>query len=155
MISSSIIPALPVIASIHTMHTPTKLSTCCILCIVCDSPQSQDAPTHAHLYTHIKYVTATSSNNLFHFAQLDIHFFFSYLLQQFIVPTVLIICNTLQHTIVTHTLHPASREAQNINVPTAAAAGKLLQSCSTLCDPIDGSPPGSPIPGILQARILE
>ena len=30
-----------------------------------------------------------------------------------------------------------------------------LQSCSTLCDPIDGSPPGSPIPGILQARILE
>ena len=32
---------------------------------------------------------------------------------------------------------------------------KLLQSCLTLCDPIDGSPPGSPIPGILQARILE
>ena len=37
----------------------------------------------------------------------------------------------------------------------AAAAAKLLQSCSTLCDPIDGSPPGSPIPGILQARTLE
>ena len=36
-----------------------------------------------------------------------------------------------------------------------AAAAKLLQSCSTLCDPIDGSPPGSPIPGILQARTLE
>ena len=34
----------------------------------------------------------------------------------------------------------------------AAAAAKLLQSCSTLCDPIDGSPPGSPVPGILQAR---
>ena len=34
----------------------------------------------------------------------------------------------------------------------AAAAAKLLQSCLTLCDPIDGSPPGSPIPGILQAR---
>ena len=32
---------------------------------------------------------------------------------------------------------------------------KLLQSCPTLCDPIDGSPPGSPIPGILQARTLE
>ena len=32
----------------------------------------------------------------------------------------------------------------------AAAAAKLLQSCLTLCDPIDGSPPGSPIPGILQ-----
>ena len=37
----------------------------------------------------------------------------------------------------------------------AAAAAKSLQSCSTLCDPIDGSPPGSPFPGILQARTLE
>ena len=37
----------------------------------------------------------------------------------------------------------------------AAAAAKLLQSCPTPCDPIDGSPPGSPIPGILQARTLE
>ena len=36
-----------------------------------------------------------------------------------------------------------------------AAAAKLLQSCPTLCDPIDGSPPGSPTPGILQARTLE
>ena len=37
----------------------------------------------------------------------------------------------------------------------AAAAAKLLQLCLTLCDPIDSSPSGSPIPGILQARILE
>jgi len=37
----------------------------------------------------------------------------------------------------------------------AAAATKSLQSCPTLCDPIDGSPPGSPVPGILQARTLE
>ena len=37
----------------------------------------------------------------------------------------------------------------------AAAAAKSLQSCQTLCDPIDGSPPGSSIPGILQARTLE
>ena len=36
-----------------------------------------------------------------------------------------------------------------------AAAAKLLQSCLTLCDPIDSSPPGSSVPGILQARILE
>ena len=35
------------------------------------------------------------------------------------------------------------------------AAAKSLQSCPTLCDPIDGSPPGSPVPGILQARTLE
>ena len=37
----------------------------------------------------------------------------------------------------------------------AVAAAKLLQSCPTLCDPIDGSPPGSPVPGIPQARTLE
>ena len=37
----------------------------------------------------------------------------------------------------------------------AAAAAKSLQSCPTLCDPIDGSPPGSPVPGILQAITLE
>ena len=39
--------------------------------------------------------------------------------------------------------------------PAAAAAAKSRQSCPTLCDPIDGSPPGSPVPGILQARTLE
>ena len=38
---------------------------------------------------------------------------------------------------------------------TATAAAKSLQSCPTLCNPIDGSPPGSPVPGILQARTLE
>ena len=38
---------------------------------------------------------------------------------------------------------------------TFAAVAKLLQSCPTLCDPIDSSPPGSPIPGILQARVVE
>ena len=40
-------------------------------------------------------------------------------------------------------------------ISMAAAAPKSLQSCPTLCDPIDGSPPGSPVPGILQARTLE
>ena len=42
-----------------------------------------------------------------------------------------------------------------IPAAAAAAAAKSLQSCLTLCDPIDSSPPGSPIPGILQARTLE
>ena len=40
-------------------------------------------------------------------------------------------------------------------IAAAAAAAKSLQSCPTLCDPIDGSPPGSSVPGVLQARILE
>jgi len=40
-----------------------------------------------------------------------------------------------------------------LTLPSAAA--KSFQSCPTLCDPTDGSPPGSPVPGILQARTLE
>ena len=43
----------------------------------------------------------------------------------------------------------------NFHRAAAAAAAKSLQSCSTLCDPVDGSPAGSPVPGILQARTLE
>ena len=43
----------------------------------------------------------------------------------------------------------------NTVVIISVAAAKLLQSCPTLHDPIDSSPPGSPIPGILQARTLE
>ena len=41
------------------------------------------------------------------------------------------------------------------HITQPAAAAKLFQSCPTLCDPIDSSPPGSPVPGILQARTLE
>ena len=41
------------------------------------------------------------------------------------------------------------------SIAAAAAAAKSLQSCPTLCNPIDGSPPGSSIPGIIQARTLE
>ena len=49
-----------------------------------------------------------------------------------------------------------STNRKNIDVAAAAAAAaKSLQSCPTLCDPIDGSPQGSPVPGILQARTLE
>ena len=44
---------------------------------------------------------------------------------------------------------------QNLYFLSHAAAAKSLQSCPTLCDPIDGSPPGSSIPGIFQARVLE
>ena len=44
---------------------------------------------------------------------------------------------------------------RNINNLRYADAAKSLQSCPTLCDPIDGSPPGSPVPRILQARTLE
>ena len=46
-------------------------------------------------------------------------------------------------------------EYDEVQVKCVAAAAKLLQSCTILCDPRDGSPPGSPIPGILQARTLK
>ena len=63
-------------------------------------------------------------------------------------------------------IKPASPELQVDSLPlsnrgspgggtAAAAAAKSLQLCLTLCDPTDGSPPGSPVPGILQARKLE
>ena len=48
-----------------------------------------------------------------------------------------------------------TRRYQLTDATAAAAAAKSLQSCLTLCDPIDGSPPGSAAPGILQARTLE
>ena len=52
---------------------------------------------------------------------------------------------------------PQSMGSQRVFIDVAvfAVAAKSLQSCPTLCDPIDGSPPGFPIPGILQARTLE
>ena len=54
------------------------------------------------------------------------------------------------------TLKPYSQKtSQSNHTRTTAAAAKLLQSCPTLCDPIDGSPPGSAVLGILQARTLE
>ena len=61
-------------------------------------------------------------------------------------------------------IHEKRRKAEDVccfdaltylSFPTPAAAAKSLQSCPTLCDPIDGSPPGSSAPGILQARTLE
>ena len=51
--------------------------------------------------------------------------------------------------------HPYMTTGKTMALTAAAAAAKSLQSCLTLCNPIDGSPLGSPIPGILQARTLE
>ena len=46
-------------------------------------------------------------------------------------------------------------ESMSLYIENTAATAKSLQSCPTLCDPVDGSPPGSPVPGILQATTLE
>ena len=51
--------------------------------------------------------------------------------------------------------HVIYSQSQGLLWECSAAAAKSLQSCPTLCNPIDGSPPGSPVPGILQARTLE
>ena len=52
-------------------------------------------------------------------------------------------------------MYKSSQAREKMLNITATAAAKSLQSCPTLCDPVDGSPPGSPVPGILQARTLE
>ena len=66
---------------------------------------------------------------------------------------------SLTHTSLCHwtllTKHEFKETASESFNMAAAAAAKSLQLCSTLCDPTDGSPPGFPIPGILQARTLE
>ena len=59
-----------------------------------------------------------------------------------------------------HTVTKSWTQVKQLSMHTgesyaAAAAARSLQSCPTLCDPIDGSPPGSPVPGILQARTLD
>ena len=59
----------------------------------------------------------------------------------------------LRHLVVRTPLAAPSKRFGNL--PAAAAAAKSLQSCPILCDPTDGSPSSSPVPGILQARILE
>ena len=59
----------------------------------------------------------------------------------------------LKYQNISKTLHKIGLK-KSVNLFNIFAA-KSLQSCSTLCDPIDGSPPGSPVPGILQARTLE
>ena len=66
----------------------------------------------------------------------------------------------IQHPFMIKTLQKMGIEGTYLNTVKAiydkpAAAAKSLQLCPTLCDPIDGSPPGSPIPRILQARTLE
>ena len=67
------------------------------------------------------------------------------------VTALLIIYNPIQNK----KLKKKKEKKVSVAAAVAAAAAKSLQSCPTLCDPRDGSPPGSPVPGILQARTLE
>ena len=65
-----------------------------------------------------------------------------------------ILHNVCFHVIL-HISHPLLPPPTSISLFSVSLAAKLLQLCPTLCDPIDSSPPGSPVPGILQARTLE
>ena len=67
----------------------------------------------------------------------------------YIFLTVLSGCNPFPFSL------DSGKEKMERSLSCAAAAAKSLQWCPTLCDPIDGSPPGSPVPGILQARTVE
>ena len=66
-----------------------------------------------------------------------------------------IIHKTEQSTAIFSDMDRPRERQRSYDTAYVAAAAKSLQSCLTLCDPIDGSPPGSPVPGILQARTLE
>ena len=57
--------------------------------------------------------------------------------------------------IISHYTHVSNQHNVHLKLAATATAAKSLQSCPTLCDPIDGSPPDSPVPGILQARTRE
>ena len=63
------------------------------------------------------------------------------------------VCHSARPTACPHLCQSVLNEG--MDEALTAAAAKSLQSCPTLCDPIDGSPPGSPVPGILQARTLD
>ena len=66
----------------------------------------------------------------------------------------MVVCSVVSSTLLPNGLPPARFPCPWGSLGKNAAA-KSLQSCPTLCDPIDGSPPGSLVPGILQARTLE
>ena len=63
--------------------------------------------------------------------------------------------NNLRYADDTTLMAESEEELKHLLMKVNAAAAKSLQSCPTLCDPVDCSPPGSPVPGILQARTLE
>ena len=64
-------------------------------------------------------------------------------------------CSSFHSPYHTHMHTHIGMHTHTLNHFSAAATAKSLQSCPILCDPMDGSPPGSPVPGILQARTLE
>ena len=67
----------------------------------------------------------------------------------------LVLCQGQSYLANTQPFQHSVSQKYSLVLPAILAAVKSLQSCPTLCDPIDGSPPGSPVPGILQARTLE
>ena len=76
---------------------------------------------------------------------------FPQILKVYILENIYIFSKYIRYFLLYSIICPVSTAAAVV----AAAAAKSLQSCPTLCDPIDGSPPGSLVPGILQARTLE
>ena len=65
------------------------------------------------------------------------------------------LCKTAIPRRLTFKVNPLPLVSGNLDIKGITTTAKLLQSCLTLCDPTDGSPPGSPVPGILQERTLE
>ena len=97
------------------------------------------------------------------FSTVSMHFMIFHIWQRIHDVSLQLFCPLLQvfwllhfsQVLLENILLPPDTCCNSTPCPFAAAAAKSLQSCPTLCDPIDGSPPGSPVPGILQAITLE
>ena len=99
-------------------------------------------PFVLNVYVSISFLQTGSSVPFFYISHIQ-----AFQLLRSIISSIVLVSSTI--------LRNENKRSSDWIGPAAAAAAKLLQSFPTLCDPIDGSPPGSPIPGILQARTLE
>ena len=99
-------------------------------------------PFVLNVYVSISFLQTGSSVPFFYISHIQ-----AFQLLRSIISSIVLVSSTI--------LRNENKRSSDWIGPAAAAAAKLLQSCPTLCNPIDGSPSGSPIPGILQARTLK
>ena len=109
--------------------------------------QQNDSVIHTYIYILFHYSLLQDIKYSSLCCTVRLHFYLFYMKKEFIGPGL-----RRRPVRADHAWPPFQR---TLNSVFAAATANSLQSCPTLCDPIDGSPAGSPVPGILKARTLE
>ena len=146
------------------LQCSTSGSNCCFLTFIQISQEAGKVAWYSHLFKNFQFVVihTVKGFSLVSEAEVDVSLEFSCFFcdpayvgnlisgSSAFSKSCLNICKVLVHLL----LKPSLVNFEHY-FAAAAAAAKSFQSCPTLCDPIDGSPPGSPIPGLLQARTLE